>query len=250
MKCCIWKYCLFACLVIVLYYAISHRPIFTGEITKQTLYLTLLNYFHTQDKNAVAQFMLIDDDGGNGIFTIHDICERLGVKAIFAVVPAWLDSARCDSLKKWSSEGYGIALHGFNHGRWKDWTDEEVDADIEQSLLFFKNKGFDVNKIKIVVTPGFYNTRYIRSAVSAKRMKMVMGANVINPDTTTFQWGRLFITHETDVVKTRSVLLRAKRNNGFVVFGTHSSLPDEFSAGKTEEILQMALQIGLKLFVE
>lgn len=194
-----------------------------------------------------AQFMLIDDDSGEGIYAIHDICERVGVKATFAVVPAWLDSIRCDSLKKWSEEGYGIALHGYNHGRWKEWTKEDIVADIDRSLSFLSRKGFDISNIRLVVTPGFYNTRAIRSAIASKGMKMIMGANIVNPDTTTFQWGRLFIKKETDIDDTRGVLLRAKRKKGFVVLGTHSSLSDEFSEEKTEIILRMALEVGLKL---
>lgn len=227
-------------------YAIVNRPIITGEITKQTVYLSMLNYFHKQDNRAGAQFILIDDDGGDGIFYIHDICERIGVKAIFAVVTAWLDSTRCDSLRKWCSEGYGIALHGYEHGRWKDWTEREIVSDINHSLEFLGKNGFDINEIKIVVTPGFYNTRAIRSAVASKKMKMVMGANVVNPDTETFQWGRFFINRGTDTVDAREILLKAKQKKGFVVFGTHSSIQDEFSSEKTEEILKMALQIGLK----
>jgi peptidoglycan/xylan/chitin deacetylase (PgdA/CDA1 family) len=149
-------------------------------------------------------------------------------------------------LRKWCSEGYGIALHGYEHGRWKDWTEREIVSDINHSLEFLGKNGFDINEIKIVVTPGFYNTRAIRSAVASKKMKMVMGANVVNPDTETFQWGRFFIKRETDTVDAREILLKAKQKKGFVVFGTHSSIHDEFSSEKTEEILKMALQIGLK----
>lgn len=235
-------------IVVISYYSYVRFPIFTGEITKQTLYISLLNYFHEQDCMVDAHFMLIDDDSGDGIFAIHEICERVGVKATFAVVPAWLDSIRCDSLKKWSEEGYGIALHGYDHGRWKEWTKEEILADIDRSLSFLSRKGFNINKISLVVTPGFYNTRAIRSAIASKGMKMIMGANIINPDTSTFQWGRLFIKKETDIDDTRGVLLRAKRKKGFVVLGTHSSLLDEFSEEKTEIILRMALDIGLKEF--
>lgn len=222
-------------------------PIMTGKLNGQTIYLAVLNSFHVKDSHAHPQFMLIDDDSGKGIYKIREICERVGVKATFAVVPAFLDSARCDSLKKWQQEGYGIALHSYDHGRWKDWTKEEVVSDIDRSLAFLRERGFETNKINLVVTPGFFNTRAIRSAVATKGMKMIMGANVVNPDTTTSQWGRLFIKKETDIDETRGVLLRAKEKKGFVVFGTHSSIPDEFSAEKTEEILRIAHQIGLKL---
>ena len=107
-------FCLLALLILFVY--IRH-PIMTGSLTKQTVYLWILNSFHLKDSHREPIFMLIDDDSGVGIFKIHEICEKVGVKATFAVVPALLDSLRCNSLRVWHREGYGITLHGYNHGR-------------------------------------------------------------------------------------------------------------------------------------
>lgn len=223
-------------------------PIVTGKLNGQTIYLAFLNSFHVKDSHAYPRFMLIDDDSGDGIYKIREICERVGVKATFAVVPAFLDSARCDSLRKWQQEGYGIALHGYDHGRWKDWSEEEVKADIDKSINFLKRRGFDIEKIHIVVSPSFYNTYAIRSAISSKGMKMVMGANIVNPDTTVFQWGRFFIKQDTDFELARRFLAKAKQFNGFVIFGTHSSIDSEFSYYKTKECLIMAAQMGFEYY--
>lgn len=219
-------------------------PIVTGKLNGQTIYLAFLNSFHAKDSYASPRFMLIDDDSGEGIYKIREICERVGLKATFAVVPAFLDSARCDSLRRWQLEGYGIALHSYDHGRWKDWSEEEVKADIDKSIDFLKEKGFDVSKINIVVSPSFYNTSAIRSAISSKGMKMVMGANIVNPDTTVFQWGRLFVKKDTDVGIVHKKLEIAKASKGFIVFGTHSSIDEEFSIEKTESILQITRDLG------
>lgn len=75
---------------------------------------------------------------------------------------------------------------------------------------------------------------------------MVCGANIVNPDTTAFQWGRLFVKKSTDMEMTREMLLRAKENNDFIVLGTHSSMPEEFSPEKTEEILRMGKEMGFR----
>jgi hypothetical protein len=191
--------------------------------------------------------MLIDDDSGMGIFKIHEICERVGVKATFAVVPAVLDSIRIDSLKAWHRDGYGIALHGYNHGRWKEWTTEEIVDDMNKSIAFLEENDIaSSDQIHTVVTPGSYNTHAIRKAIDSQGMKMVMGACIVNPDTTTFQWGRFFITQETNMNHAHDILERAKVEKGFIIFGTHSSNPDEFSAEKTETILQMAIDLGIK----
>ena len=226
-------------LVIVL----TNRPIVVGGLTKQTVYLWFLNIFHIKDSHRESTFMLIDDDSGMGIFKIHEICEQVGVKATFAVVPSVLDSVRIDALRAWHNEGYGIALHGYNHGRWKEWTEEEIDADIQKSITYFEEHNIaSSDDIKIVVTPGSNNTRAIRKAIGSQNMKMVMGANIVNPDTTTFQWGRLFITKDTDLEQVRKVLEQTKSERGFIIFGTHSSNVNEFSAEKTEAILRMAVK--------
>ena len=93
---------------------LTNRPIVSGGLTKQTLYLWFINSFHIKDCHRKSTFMLIDDDSGMGIFKIHEICERVGVKATFAVVPSVLDSVRIDALRAWHNEGYEIALHGYN----------------------------------------------------------------------------------------------------------------------------------------
>lgn len=239
---------IFTCLLasfILLFYV--RRPILTGNLTKQTVYLWFLNSFHIKDSCREPMFMLIDDDSGMGIFKIHEICERVGVKATFSVVPSVLDSMRIDSLRAWHRDGYGIALHGYDHGRWKEWTADEIVDDINKSIAFLEEHDIaSPHQIGIVVTPGSNNTRAIREAIASQSMKMVMGANIVNPDTTTFQWGRLFITQDTDLAEVRSILERAKSDKAFVILGTHSSNPNEFSAEKTEEIFQMVVEMGVK----
>jgi hypothetical protein len=222
---------------------LTNRPIIAGGLTKQTVYLWFLNIFHIKDSHRESTFMLIDDDSGMGIFKIHEICERVGVKATFAVVPSVLDSVRIDALHAWYNEGYGIALHGYNHGRWKEWTEEEIVADIQKSITYLDEHDIaSSDDIRIVVTPGSNNTHAIRKAIGSQNMKMVMGANIVNPDTTTFQWGRLFITKDTDLEQVRKVLEQTKSERGFIIFGTHSSNVNEFSAEKTEAILRMAVK--------
>ncbi len=236
--------CLLALLILFVY---ARSPIVTGGLTKQTVYLWFLNSFHVKDSHRKPTFMLIDDDSGMGIFKIHEICERAGVKATFAVVPSVLDSVRIDALCVWHNEGYGIALHGYNHGQWKEWTEEEIVGDINRSMKFLEKHDIATSdQIRIVVTPGSYNTHAIRKAICSQRMKMVMGARIVNPDTTTFQWGRLFITQDTNLDEVRSILERAREEKGFVIFGTHSSNSDEFSAEKTEAILRMAVEMNFK----
>ena len=241
-------YILFICLLtLLIVFVYVRRPILTGSLTKQAIFLWFLNCFHTKDCNREPMFMLIDDDSGMGIYKIHEICERVGVKATFAVVPAVLDSTRCNSLRSWHKDGYGIALHGYNHGRWKEWTSDEIVNDIIKSIAFLEENNISSSRyLRIVVTPYSYNTHAIRNAIRSQNMKMVMGACVVNPDTTTFQWGRMFITKNTDLGEVRSILKRVKDDKGFIIFATHSSNSEEFSTEKTEAILRLVEEMGFK----
>ena len=104
--------------------------------------------------------------------------------------------------------------------------------------------GFKISDIKYVVTPHGSNNTAIRKAIKDKGYQMVTGANIVNPDTTTFQMGRVFITNKTNIKEIDNMLDKAKRRNCYVIFGTHSSLPEEFSREKTKAVLSMAIKMG------
>lgn len=222
------------------------QPVVAGSWTKQTLYLWLTDTWHGQAKSAEARFLLIDDDSGDGVFTLKQLCDSLQLKATFAVIPQRMSSRVSDSLRNWQAEGYGIALHGLNHERWTEWNKERVMADIDQSISHLAQRGFNTSSISYVVPPHACNTRAIRAAVRAKGYKMVTGANIVNPDTTLFQYGRIFITRDTNMDELQSVLKRAYDNKGYVILGTHSSMAGEFSAEKTQAALQMVKIIGFE----
>lgn len=187
--------------------------------------------------------MLIDDDGGNGVFTIKQICDRLHIKATFAVIPKLLDKNVIDSLRIWQNQGFHIALHGYNHNDWRNWKYEEIIDDINKSEKWLTINGLS-NKSRYIVTPYGSNTYAIRKAIKDKGYLMISGANILNPDTTLFQYGRVFITKETNVNEIEDILIKAKRNNLFVIFGTHSSNNNEFSEDKTREVLQKSIALN------
>ena len=79
---------------------------------------------------------------------------------------------------------------------------------------------------------------------------MISGATLINPDRHVFQYGRIGITPNTDIGKMREMLQKAYDRKAFVIFGTHSSIPDIFSEEKTREILRIAKEIGFNFEYE
>ena len=220
------------------------KSIVVGDWTKQTAYLWILNSWHIQAKEADPELLLIDDDCGNGIFGIKQLCDELQLKATFAIVPGLINKNIIDSLKCWQRDGYGIALHGYNHDDWRNWTYEKVVTDIEKSEIWLQQNQFDMRNINYIVSPHGANSRAIRNAIKDKGYQMVSGANLLNPDTMVFQLGRLMITKNTDLEKTRGWLEKAKERKLFVILGTHSSISGEFSIEKIKAVLKMAIDLG------
>lgn len=224
------------------------KPIITGELTQQTLFLWAINSFHLQSADAQPTAMLIDDDGGDGIFAIRRITHRLGIPATFAVIPSHLSNEIADTLRSWQQEGYGIAIHGYNHDSWKSWSSDMVTADLHASEKRLRELGLQTD-IKYVVPPHACNTAAIRQAIRHAGYRHITGANIVNPDTTVFQYGRIWIGTDVSVAEMqeiREILAKAYAERAFVIFGTHSSMPGAFSEEATAAVLQMALDIGFR----
>lgn len=234
---------IFAIALLVYYRA----PITYGKWTKQTAYLGLIDSWYGQAHNSTASILLVDDDGGNGIYQLKRICEETGFKATFAVIPARLSNKEVDSLRKWKKEGYGICLHGYNHDDWKGWTSQDVIEDINMCEALLLKKGINLKELsRYVVTPYSRNTAAIRKAIQAKQYKMITGASLANPDTTRFQFGRVFISKATDLKEIESWLKKAKLKSAFIILGTHSSNKEEFAPDKIKATLTMAKEIGFE----
>ena len=223
-----------------------NMSIVVGEWTKQTLYLWGLNCFHCSSEDRNSKILLIDDDGEYGIFIIKQLCKEIQMKATFAIIPDKMDQARTDSIRAWLNDGFGLALHGYKHDNWRDLTYEQVLTDIEKCEKWLQQNHLNYKAIKYVVSPHGSNTNAVRDAIKHKGYQMVTGANILNPDTEVFQLGRVMITKETDLEEVRIWLTKAKERNLFVVLGTHSSIPDEFSEEKTRAVLIMAKDMGFE----
>lgn len=230
--------------VATMLYIYLNAPIAVGEWTKQTLYLWTLNCCHIQSKDAMPRILLIDDDSGEGVFFIKQLCDELHIKATFAVIPSMMNQETKDSLRNWQKQGFDIALHGYNHDNWREWTYQDIVNDISRSEKWLADSGFMPLKSKFVVAPRGSNTQDIRKAIKDKGYQMITGANIINPDTQVFLLGRIFISPDTDLIAMREILIKAYERKAFVILGTHSSIPGSFSVEKTREVIKIAKEIG------
>ena len=222
------------------------KSVIVGDCNKQTAYLCFFNLWHCQIKDAKPRILLIDDDSGNGIYDIKQSCDELQMKAVFAIIPSKMNKEIIDSIKSWQKIGYGIALHGYNHDDWRNWTYDEVINDIERCEKWLRLHHLDDKAIQYVVAPHGSNTYAVRSAIKDKGYQMITGANILNPDSEVQQLGRVMITKDTDLEETKMWLKESKEKKLFVILGTHSSMPDEFSKEKTKAVLQMAIDMGFE----
>ena len=189
--------------------------------------------------------MWIDDDSTKGVFKVKEIADSIGIFPNFAVIADKMEREVADSLVSWQQKGAGIVIHGFRHERWWEWGDSQIEDDIHKSYESLYKQGFDTGKIlKIVIPPHGCNNRTIRKVIEQRGCKMISGATLINPDRQVFQYGRIGIGPDTDIEEMKQMLQKAYDRKAFVIFGTHSSIPETFSVKKTTEVMQIAKEIG------
>lgn len=233
-------------LMIILSVLIWHRfPIIGDEFNKQTLYVGILDAWHGASTDSHAHAMWIDDDSSEGIFKVKEIADEIGIKPVFAVIAEKMTPEISDSLVTWQQQGAGIVIHGLRHESWKDWDETQINQEIQQCYDKLGDLGFDTTKIlKIIMPPHGPNTSTIRKVIKQQGCQMVSGARLVNPDRHVFLLGRIGIAQYTDVENMRQLLIKAYQRKAFVIFATHSSMPESFSEEKTREILRIAKEIG------
>ena len=213
--------------------------------SKQTIYVGLLDAWYGSSTDDKAYAMWIDDDSTEGVFKVKAIADEVGIKPAFAVIADRMEPAVADSLASWQRQGAGIVLHGLRHERWWDWDASQIENDIRKSYQRLQEQGFDTTQIiKIVIPPHGCNNRTIRKVIAQEGCQMISGATLVNPDRHVFQFGRISIGPDTDLDAMREMLQKAYDKKAFVIFSTHSSIPEIFSTEKTREVLTLAKEMG------
>jgi hypothetical protein len=232
-------------IIIVAMFAWLRVPIIGNEWSKQTIYVALLDAWYGSSADEKAYAMWIDDDSTEGVFKVKKIADAVGIPPCFAVIADKMEPEVADSLASWQRQGAGIILHGLRHERWWDWDASQIESDIHQSYQRLYEQGFDTTQIiKIIIPPHGCNNRIIRKVIGQEGCQMISGATLVNPDRHVFQFGRIGIGPDTDIEAMRQMLQKAYDRKAFVIFGTHSSIPEIFSEKKTKEVIQMAKEIG------
>ena len=220
-------------------------PLIGDEFNKQTLYVGFIDAWYGSSTDSIAHAMWIDDDSTEGVFIVKRIADEIGINPVFAVIAEKMEPEISDSLASWQQQGAGIVIHGLCHESWKDWDEVQITHEIQQCHEKLDDLGFDTTRIlKIIIPPHGPNTSTIRQVIKQQGCRMISGARLINPDRHVFQLGRIGITTDTDIESMYQLLTKAYQRKAFVIFGTHSSIPEKFSEKKTKEVIQMAKEIG------
>ena len=220
-------------------------PLIGNEWSKQTIYVGLLDAWYGSSIDDKAYAMWIDDDSTEGVFKVKAIADEVGIKPAFAVIADRMEPVVADSLASWQHQGVGIVLHGLRHERWKEWDESQIEKDILHSYQRLHEQGFDTTNImKLVIPPHGCNTRAIRKVIAQQGCQMISGACLVNPDRHVFQFGRISIGPGTDLNTMREMLQKAYNRKAFIIFGTHSSIPESFSVEKTRAVLTIAKEMG------
>ena len=194
-------------------------PLMGSEWSKQTIYVGLLDAWHGGSTDDKAYAMWIDDDSTEGVFEVKAIADEVGIKPAFAVIADRMEPAVADSIASWQKQGAGIVLHGLRHERWKDWDESQIENDINLSYARLHEQGFDTTKIlKLIIPPHGCNTRIIRRVIARQGCQ--------------------------NLDAMRQLLQKAYDRKAFVIFSTHSSIPEIFSAEKIRDVLRMTKEIG------
>jgi len=232
-------------IAILVVMAWRRAPLKGNGWSKQTIYVGLLDIWYGTSTDNKAYALWIDDDSSEGVFTVKRIADEVSIQPAFAVIADQMTPKVADSLASWQRQGAGIVLHGFRHERWKEWDKSQIENDIRQSYQRLYEQGFDTTRIlKLIVPPHGCNTRTIRQVIRQQGCQMISGASLVNPDRHVFQLGRIAITPQTDIAAMRQLLQKAYERNAFIIFSTHSSIPNWFSEEKTRQVLEIAKEIG------
>lgn len=235
---------LFIIVIVIVFLIWWRMPLIGNEWSKQTAFVGLLDAWYGSSTDDKAYAMWIDDDSSEGVFKVKAIADEVGIKPAFAVIADRMKPVVADSLASWQHQGAGIVLHGLRHERWKEWDEPQIENDIRQSYQRLYELGFDTTNImKLVIPPHGCNTRTIRKVIAQHGFQMISGASLVNPDRHVFQLGRIGIETGTDLDAIQEMLKKAYDRKAFVIFSTHSSIPDIFSVEKTRKILMMAKEM-------
>ena len=213
--------------------------------------------------NNKALATWIDDDTASttAINNVKTICDNLEIKATFGCVTNTLEnSSILTLLKSLQEEGFHITSHSHTHTRgteedpfWypTEYTDvEKCEQDLIKSLVKLQENGFLDSKY-FVIPGGNQNTNLLKM-IAKWCPCSILADNQLN-----YLYGngrekihRLFIRPASQGGSTleeyQAIIDDAYDNNEWIVFGTHSGIPEQWDATLITNVLSYAKTKGFE----
>ena len=213
---------------------------------------TLFTACNTEPKKILTW---VDDDTPlDGIALVKTICDNLGIKCTFATITQNWTESMVEMLHQYQKEGFHIACHTENHGRWyKDMADgsmftaQEIESDLLTSLEKMREEGFV--DCDMLVYPGSSSGR--TDVDTIRIVKKWCRCGVLAGGSTWSKFGqgkykinRTFIAKSSYDTSYYKNLLNSVSDESWVVLGTHSGSETDFDSDMVTEILSHALDNG------
>jgi hypothetical protein len=223
------------------------------------------------DFNFKPTITLIDDDTTySKIPTLKSICDDLGIKCTFACISGHLDDGATNAsellslLKQYQNEGFHITSHSWGHNemwQWKDLTENQKRTlynDLLKSFSDLESKGF--LDCKMFVSPGGGHLPNVQKLVSGWADCLVNAGD--DNDVIFYNKGyqngkynlyRVFINADkhSDLSYYTNLIDEAKKNNAWLIFGTHSGAyswsATEFNEDLVRSVMQYAVDSGIQI---
>ena len=196
-------------------------------------------------------FTWIDDDtaSDNAIESVKEICDSLGIKATFACVTNQIinNETRRNLLLEYQKQGFHVCSHSTSHASaWSPISVEDAEKETIESIMILNENGF--LEPNFIVTPFGAN-----SAELMNRLKNWCEASVLTTEGVNhlaqndqFHLKRIFIKSSNTLEYYKNYIDKAYQNGDWIIFGTHSNTPSEFDKQLVTNVLQYAIDKGMK----
>lgn len=221
----------------------------------KTFLASLLLFLGASAANAQGFFTFVDDDAASieAISEIEGVARARGVKMCFGVVASKVakEPQLREKLAEFQSLGHQICNHSLTHGV-RVWTDCEKDAmekEIEESLAILERLGFQHCEYFIYPFGSFSEEQFERILpIVSRRHKLAFNARgrYNLPGANAFYLDRLALRKMNDLAMVKHVIDAAQKDNGWIVFLTHSGISRDFDPAYVGQVMDYCLSIGMK----
>ncbi len=215
----------------------------------------LLLLFAATLAHAQGFFTVVDDDAASidAISSIEAVARARGVKICVGVVAARVvkDQQLQEKLLEYQASGHQICNHSLTHGIgvWTDCDPDAMEKEIEESRAILERLGFRQTDYFIYPFGCFSEDQFARIfPVVSRHHKLALNSRgrYNLPGANAYYLDRLALRKMNDLSMVKRVIDAAWKDNGWIVFLTHSGIPRDFDPAYVGQVMDYCLSMGMK----